>query len=165
MALDLSAVAASIVAQRNLLKNGFMHVPYVTLVNDHTVRLRDNSFMSCIRVDGLNAATTSDSDLDSMKNAFAGVLAQMGPNFTVYTHKISRKVDLTESLEPLKNNDFSAAVDQRWREGLAAGELRDSRLTISIVRTGRLKKTAGLFARASNLIEGAGDAKDLELLE
>lgn len=165
MALDLSAVAASIVAQRNLMKNGFMHVPYVTLVNDHTVRLRDNSFMSCIRVDGLNAATTSDSDLDSMKNAFAGVLAQMGPNFTVYTHKISRKVDLTESLEPLKNNDFSAAVDQRWREGLAAGELRDSRLTISIVRTGRLRKTAGLFARASNLIEGAGDAKDLELLE
>ncbi|WP_458792584.1 VirB4 family type IV secretion/conjugal transfer ATPase [Yoonia sp. MH D7] len=165
MALDLTAVAASIVAQRNVLKNGFMHVPYVTLVNDHTVRLRDNSFMSCIRVDGLNAATTSDSDLDGMKNAFAGVIAQMGQNFTVYTHKISRKVDLTENLEPLKNNDFAAAVDQRWREGLAEGELRDTRLTISIVRTGRLKKTAGLFRRASNLIEGSGDARDLDLLE
>lgn len=165
MALDLSAVAAKIVAQRNLLKNGFMHVPYVTLVNDRTVRLRDNSFMTCIRVDGLNAATTPDSELDGMKNAFAGVLAQMGPNFTVYTHKVSRKVDLTESLEPLKNNDFAAAVDQRWREGLAAGELRDSRLTISVIRTGRLKRSAGLFQRATSLIEGAGDVKDLEALE
>lgn len=165
MALDLSAIAANIVAQRNLIKNGFMHVPYVTLVNDHTVRLRDNSFMTCIRVEGLNAATTPDKDLDSMKRAFAGVLAQMGSNFTVYTHKISRKVDLTEGLEPLKGNDFSSAVDKRWRDGLASSELRDSRLTISIVRTGRLKKTAGLFSRASSLIEGAGDAKDLELLE
>lgn len=165
MALNVSAVAASIVSQRNLLRNGFMHVPYVTLVDDKTIRLRDNSFMTCIRVDGLNAATTTDKELDSMKKAFAGVVAQMGPNFTVYTHKVSRKVDLTKDLEPLKGNDFSTALDERWNSGLRTRELRDSLLTISIVRTGRLKKTAGLFQRASSLIDGAGDARDIELLE
>jgi type IV secretion system protein VirB4 len=165
MALDISAVAARIVADRSILKNGFMHVPYVSLVNDTTLRLRDNSFMSCIRVEGLNAATTPDSDLDSMKAAFAGVVAQMGPNFTVYTHKVSRKLDLAAALEPLKANNFSAAVDDRWRTGLAKRALRDSSLTISIVYTGRLKKSAGLFQRASGLIEGAGEARDLELLE
>ncbi len=165
MALDLSAVAARIVAEHNLLKNGFMHVPYVSLVNDRIIRLRDNSFMLCIRVEGLNAATTPDSDLDGMKAAFAGVIAQMGPDFTVYTHKVSRKVDHAAGLEPLKANDFAASVDARWRAGLANRALRDCCLTISIVRTGRLKKSAGLFQRASNLIEGAGDARDLELLE
>jgi type IV secretion system protein VirB4 len=165
MALNVSAVAARIVADRNILKNGFMHVPYVSLVNDKTVRLRDNSFMSCIRVDGLNATTTPDSELDAMKAAFAGVVAQMGPDFTVYTHKVSRKVDLAKDLEPLKADNFSAAVDARWRTGLTSRGLRDSSLTISIVRTGRLKKTAGIFQRASNLIEGAGEARDLELLE
>ncbi len=165
MALNVSAVAASIVSQRDILRNGFMHVPYVTLVDDKTVRLRDNSFMTCIRVEGLNAATTSDNELDSMKKAFAGVVAQMGPNFTVYTHKVSRKVDLTTELEPLKGSDFSTAIDERWNKGLRDRELRDSILTISIVRTGRLKKTAGLFQRASNLIDGASDARDIEMLE
>lgn len=165
MGLDVTAVAATIVAKRDILKNGFMHVPYVSLVNDTTVRLRDNSFMTCIRVEGLNAATTPDAELDAMKAAFAGVVAQMGADFTIYTHKISRKVDLTTSLAPLKANDFSTAVDQKWRAGLAARQMRDCSLTISIIKTGRLKKTAGLFTRASKLIEGGGKERDIELLE
>lgn len=164
MALDISAVAAGIISQRGLLKNGFMHVPYVSLVNDTTVRLRDNSLMQCIRVDGLNAATTTDAELDSMKVGFAGVLAQMGGDFTVYTHKISRKVDLTVDLEPLKANDFASAVDARWRDGLKGRELRDCSLTISIIRTGRLKKSVGIFQKATSLMNGPSDARDLEML-
>jgi len=165
LALELSNVAANIVAQKDLLMHGFMHLPYVSLVNDTTIRLRDNSYMSCIRVEGLDAQTTRDEELDALKGAFASVLAQMGPDFTIYTHKVSRKVDLTKDLEPFKQDDFCAAVDGRWSDGLRKRELRDSRLTISVVKTGRLKRGWNIFQSAEKLVNSEGQDRDLELLQ
>lgn len=163
MALEVPAVAAKLVAQRGLLRQGLMHLPYVSQVNDQVLRLRDNSFVSCIRVDGLNAATTPDRELDALKLAFARILAQLDPTFTIYIHRISRRVDLTASLDPLKANDFPAAVDERWRWGLGERQMRDCRLTISVVKHGRLARGFEMFRRASRLV-GAGQERDLEIL-
>jgi type IV secretion system protein VirB4 len=164
MAVDLGHVAANIVGQRDLLRNGLMHLPYVSLVNDQTLRLRDNAFMSCIRVDGLNALTSTDSELDGLKTAIANIVGQLDPSFTIYTHRISRKVDMTDGLAPLKANDFASAIDARWRAGLEGRELRDTTLTVSVVLSRRLRSGVSVFSRASKLM-GRNTERDLERLD
>lgn len=165
MAIEVSNVAAKIVSQNNILQHGFMHLPYVSLVNDRIVRLRDDSFMSCIRLEGLDASTTKDADLDALKQAFSSVLAQVGTEFAIYTHKISRKVDFTSELETFKTNDFAAAIDSKWTASLRQRQLRDNRLTISVVKTRRLKRGLRIFSKAEKLMGGTDQDRDVEILE
>lgn len=164
MAVEVTAVAANIVAQRNILRNGLMHLPYVSLVNDQTIRLRDNAFMSCIRVDGLNAMTSTDEELDGLKTAISNVVGQLDPSFTIYTHRISRQVDVSKGLAPLQGNDFPAAVEKRWRDSLESKNLRDTTLTVSVVLGKRLRQGVPLFAGASKLLRANTD-RDLERLD
>ncbi|MEM8800996.1 MAG: type IV secretion system protein B4 [Pseudomonadota bacterium] len=165
MALDVNNVAANIVAQAGNMRHGFMHVPYVSLVDDVTVRLADDGLMSCIRVDGLDAMTTRDEELDLLKKSFASVLAQMGSDFIIYTHKISRKIDFLDELDVFKDRGFSYEVNERWSAGLKQRELRDTRLTISVVKTSRLKRGfLSAFSGASRLLEGKDTQRDLEIL-
>ena len=164
MALDVGTVAAHIIAQKAHIQSSFMHLPYVSLVNDTTVRLRDNSFMQCLRVDGLDAMTTRDEDLDALKNAFATVLAQMGTDFIVYTHKISRKITFLNDLQPFRRGGFEREVDKLWSEGLKAKGLRDTRLTLSIVKTQRLKRGWSVFQSPEDLVRGKDQNRDLEVL-
>ena len=151
--------------REHLLAHGFAHVPYVSLVNDHTLRLRDDSFMSCIRVEGLNSSTADEVELEATKGAFARAVAQLGPDYTIYTHRVSRRVDLATDLDPLSGNDFADYVDRRWKAGLDDLGIRDRTLTVSIVRGGRLKRNFNPFASAAKLIEGANQKRDLEQLE
>ena len=53
-------------------------LPYVSLVDDHTIRTKGNEFFQCIRVSGLNSLTVADEMLDRMKDIFASVIAQTG---------------------------------------------------------------------------------------
>ncbi|MEJ6396024.1 type IV secretion system protein B4 [Gymnodinialimonas sp. 2305UL16-5] len=165
MALEVRTIAEQLAGRGQLLQHGYAHLPYVSLVNDKTLRLRDNSLMCCIRLDGLNSTTAADEDLDGVKSAFARAIAQLGPDYTIYTHRVSRRVDPVADLDPLNDNDFCDHVDRRWSKGLAERKLRDRTLTISIIRTRRLKRTFNPFVKAANLIEGADQKRDLEHLE
>jgi type IV secretion system protein VirB4 len=138
MGLDMTKVAASIIASRSLLQNAFMHVPYVSLVNDWVVRLRDNSLMCCIRFDGLNAATADMCELEGASGSFASIIAQLGPDFAVYTHRVSRPVDHVRDLDPIRDGGFAAAVDEKWAEGLRSARPRDVSLTVSLIRRKRI---------------------------
>ncbi|NVK58353.1 MAG: type IV secretion system protein B4 [Alteromonadaceae bacterium] len=107
-------------------------LPYVSLVDDKTIRTRGNELMQCIRLDGLNSYTTEDELLDKTRALFARIVAQSGADYSFYVHKVSRAVE--HGLPPVGGEDFAAAVDGRWRAHLEAGKLRDKSLTLTVLR-------------------------------
>ena len=58
-------------------------LPYVSLVDDQTVRTRVNELFQCIRLDGVNSYTTDDAYLDKVTSLFARIVAQLGPGAVV----------------------------------------------------------------------------------
>ena len=57
-------------------------LPYVSLVDDRTIRTKGNEFFQCIRVSGLNSLTVADELLDRAKDIFASIIAQTAIEFT-----------------------------------------------------------------------------------
>ena len=51
-------------------------LPYVSLVDDHTVRTRVNELFQCVRLGGVNSYTTDDAHLDKVTALFAQIIAQ-----------------------------------------------------------------------------------------
>ena len=106
-------------------------LPYVSLVDDHTVRTRVNELFQCVRLSGVNSYTTDDNYLDKVSALFARIIAQLGPEFSYYVHKVSKAI--TPDLLPVQGDGFAAAVDAAWREKLATSGLRDKTLTLTII--------------------------------
>ncbi|SEJ82214.1 Type IV secretion system protein virB4 [Marinovum algicola] len=106
-------------------------LPYVSLVDDLTVRTRDNEIFQCIRIGGVNSYTTDDAYLDKVTALFARLIAQLGPEFSYYVHKVSKAI--TPDLLPVRGDTFAAAVDATWRQKLATSGLRDKTLTLTVI--------------------------------
>ncbi|MEQ6204782.1 type IV secretion system protein B4 [Sulfitobacter sp. HNIBRBA2951] len=106
-------------------------LPYVSLVDDQTVRTRVNELFQCIRLDGVNSYTTDDAYLDKVKSLFARIVAQLGPEFSYYVHKVSKAI--APELEPVRTGSFAGDVDRQWREKLATSGLRDKTLTLTVM--------------------------------
>ena len=47
-------------------------LPYVSLVNDVTIRTRGNALFQCIRLDGVNSMTSDDAHLEKIRALFRG---------------------------------------------------------------------------------------------
>ena len=107
-------------------------LPYVSLVTDRTIRTRGNELMQCIRLEGVNSTTSEDAHLDRIGALLAGIVAQVGTEFSFYLHKVSKAVDV--SLPPIPGEGFAAAVDQRWRAHLGQSGLRDKTLTLTVLK-------------------------------
>jgi len=106
-------------------------LPYVSLVDDQTVRTRVNELFQCIRLDGVNSYTTDDAYLDKVTALFAQIVAQLGPEFSYYVHKVSKAI--APELDSIEPDDFAGEVDQIWRAKLEGGGLRDKTLTLTII--------------------------------
>ena len=106
-------------------------LPYVSLVDDQTVRTRVNELFQCIRLDGVNSYTTDDTYLDKVTALFARIVAQLGPEFSYYVHKVSKAI--APELEPVRAESFAGEVDRQWREKLATSGLRDKTLTLTVM--------------------------------
>ncbi len=102
---------------------------YVSLVTDRTIRNRGNELMQCIRLEGVNSTTSEDAHLDRIGGLLAGIVAQVGTEFSFYLHKVLKAVDV--SLPPIPGEGVAAAVDQRRRAHLAQSRLRDKTLTLT----------------------------------
>jgi type IV secretion system protein VirB4 len=122
-------------------------LPYVSLVNDHTVRTRVNELFQCIRLSGVNSYTTDDAYLDKVTALFARIIAQLGPEFSYYVHKVSKAI--TPDLLPVQGDNFAAAVDQVWRDKLATSGLRDKTLTLTIIHRPPPKSFLGFMNRSA----------------
>ncbi|WP_298864449.1 type IV secretion system protein B4 [uncultured Sulfitobacter sp.] len=105
-------------------------LPYVSLVDDLTVRTRGNEIFQCIRLEGVNSYTKDDDQLDKIRALFASIIAQIGPEFSFYVHKVSKAID--PALAPIDGDDFAATVDQNWTEFLLGSGLRDKTLTLTV---------------------------------
>ena len=73
-------------------------LPYVSLVTDRTIRTRGNELMQCIRLEGVNSTTSEDGHLDRIGGLLAGIVAQVGTEFSFYLHKVSKAVDVTRAV-------------------------------------------------------------------
>ncbi|CUJ41786.1 type IV secretion system ATPase VirB4 [Cognatishimia activa] len=106
-------------------------LPYVSLVDDRTVRTRVNELFKCIRLDGANSYTTDDAYLDKVTALFARIIAQLGPEFSYYVHKVSKAI--APELEPVREDSFAGEVDRLWRKKLETSGLRDKTLTLTVI--------------------------------
>lgn len=106
-------------------------LPYVSLVNDTTIRTRGNELFQCIRLEGINSFTKDDDDLDKIRDLFASIVSQSGHQFAYYVHKVSKPIDPT--MKPVEGDTFAAAVDTKWREFLDNYGMRDRTLTLTIM--------------------------------
>lgn len=106
-------------------------LPYVSLIDDRTVRTRVNELFQCIRLDGVNSYTKDDAYLDKVTALFARIIAQLGPEFSYYVHKVSKAI--TPDLEPVRDDSFAGEVDRLWRAKLASSGLRDKTLTLTVI--------------------------------
>ena len=122
-------------------------LPYVSLVDDHTVRTRVNELFQCIRIGGVNSYTTDDAHLDKVTALFARVIAQLGAEFSYYVHKVSKAI--APELEPVPGDGFAAAVDAVWRAKLAMSGLRDKTLTLTILHRPPPKSFLGFVNRSA----------------
>ena len=79
-ALDLRTMTPDWYARETRLAH---MLPYVSLIDDRTVRTRVNELFQCIRLDGVNSYTTDDAYLDKVTALFARIIAQLGPESTL----------------------------------------------------------------------------------
>lgn len=121
------------------------YIPYVSLINDHTVLTTGGEYMQCIRVDGMNSFTANDSDLARLKRQFATIIAQSEGNFSFYVHKISKP--LNTKLDRIDADNFAAALDQRWADHVGQMNLRDKTLTITVLRRPASTRAGSIFER------------------
>ncbi|MGH1416356.1 MAG: type IV secretion system protein B4 [Pelagimonas sp.] len=122
-------------------------LPYVSLVDDHTVRTRGNELFQCIRLEGVNSYTTDDEHLDKIRALFASIIAQIGPEFSFYVHKVSKAID--PALDPVKGEDFAAQVDKAWNTFLSGSGLRDKTLTLTVLHRPALTSKLPFSAKKS----------------
>lgn len=107
-------------------------LPYVSMVDDVTIRTRGNALFQCIRLGGVNSMTSDDVHLEKIRALFAAIIAQIGPEYSFYVHKVSKAIET--SLPPLTDSSFAALVDQRWQRALQDAGLRDKTLTLTVLK-------------------------------
>ena len=107
-------------------------LPYVSLVNDVTIRTRGNALIQCIRLDGVNSMTSDDAHLEKIRALFAAIIAQIGPEYSFYVHKVSKAIET--ALPPVPNEGFAQALDTRWQTAMARAGLRDKTLTLTVLK-------------------------------
>ncbi|MGH1466037.1 MAG: type IV secretion system protein B4 [Cognatishimia sp.] len=107
-------------------------LPYVSLVDDVTIRTRGNALFRCIRLNGVNSMTSDDVHLEKIRALFAAIIAQIGPEYSFYVHKVSKAIET--NLPPLTDSSFAALVDQRWQSAMQDAGLRDKTLTLTVLK-------------------------------
>ena len=108
-------------------------LPYLALVDENIVLLRDGSVMIGIVVPGL-AFETADSDALNAHSATRELLLRsaLDARLVLYHHVIRRQVHL--ELDGAFDDPLAAHIDARWREKLADGSLYVNDQFITLVR-------------------------------
>jgi type IV secretion system protein VirB4 len=111
-------------------------LPYVSLVDDVTIRTRGNALFQCIRLEGVNSMTSDDAHLEKIRAVFAAIISQIGPDYGFYVHKVSKAIEV--ELPPVPSDDggdsFASVVDQRWQSAMRGAGLRDKTLTLTVLK-------------------------------
>ncbi|WP_228242906.1 VirB4 family type IV secretion/conjugal transfer ATPase [Porphyrobacter sp. GA68] len=146
-------------------------LPYLRLVDQHTVLLRDGSLMTALQVPGL-LFETEDSEALNAHAASREVMLRsaLDARFVLYHHVIRRKVEV--ALDGAFPDPVSGHIDRRWRDRLGSGSLFINDQFVTLVRRPARGK-AGLAERAGKALRsrrGKGgvveaDPRDLRALK
>jgi type IV secretion system protein VirB4 len=108
-------------------------LPYLSLLDENIVLLRDGSVMMSLLVPGLGFETADSDEL----NAYAAtrevlLRSVLDARFVLYHHVIRRRVQV--ELDARFDDPLAAHIDARWRERLANGSLFVNDQFITVVR-------------------------------
>lgn len=106
-------------------------LPYLSVVNDTTLLLRDGDLMGSFIVEGINADTIDHRHTAELSNAFSRFIAQQRGKIAYYIHRIS--AETRPSMPPVKNHPFNEEIDRRWQDYLQTVGLRDRVTVVTIV--------------------------------
>lgn len=122
-----------------------VNLPYVSIVDDGTLMLRDGDLMAAFAAEGVNADTVDGRDTMELSNAFSRFIAQQRGDVGYYVHRISAETRPT--MRSIKGDPFNEEIDQRWRNYLETIGLRDrvTMVTILIRPPKRLAQLLNMF--------------------
>jgi type IV secretion system protein VirB4 len=106
-------------------------LPYVSMIDDKTLMLRDGDLMGSFIVEGINADTVDHRHTAELSNAFSRFIAQQRGNIAYYIHRIS--VETKPSLPPVKGDPFNEEIDRRWQHYLQSVGMRDRVTVVTVV--------------------------------
>lgn len=129
-------------------------LPYLALLDEHTVLLRDGSVMMSLMVPGLSFETADSDELNAHAATREVLLrSSLDARFVLYHHVIRRRVEV--ALEGRFEDPLSTHIDARWREVLGARALYVNDQFVTLVRRPARGK-AGWADKVSRLVKRRG---------
>lgn len=129
-------------------------LPYMALVDENVVLLRDGSVMISLMVPGLPFETADSDELNAHAAARELLLrSALDARFMLYHHVVRRQVDVEMAAE--FPDALSAHIDARWREMTGSGALYVNDQFITLVRRPARGK-AGWAEKLSRLAKKSG---------
>jgi len=80
----------------------------------------------------LHSMTSDDAHLEKIRALFAAIIAQIGPEYSFYVHKVSKAIET--ALPPVPEEGFAQALDARWQAAMTRAGLRDKTLTLTVLK-------------------------------
>jgi type IV secretion system protein VirB4 len=106
-------------------------LPYLSVINDTTLLLRDGDLMASFVVEGVNADTIDGRQTVELSNAMSRFIAQQRADVAYYVHRISMQAH--PALPAVAGHPFNAEIDRRWQNYLRTIGLRDRITMITLV--------------------------------
>lgn len=106
-------------------------LPYLSVIDDQTLMLRDGDLMGSFIVEGINADTVDQRHTSELCKTLSRFIAQQRGNMAYYIHRIS--VETKPSIPPVKGHPFNEEIDRRWQYYLQNVGLRDRVTVVTIV--------------------------------
>jgi type IV secretion system protein VirB4 len=126
-------------------------LPYLGMVDENVVLLRDGAVMISLVVPGISFETADSAELNA-QTATREVLLRsaLDARFVMYHHVIRRRVHV--ELEGAFDDPLAAHIDARWRENMSHGALYVNDQFVTLVRRPARGK-AGWADKASRLLQ------------
>lgn len=132
-------------------------LPYESLVNNRTIRLRDGSLLQGLYLEGFGFETADSLDLNTLHSLRENVFRAIGDSrLIVHHHILRRRVSVTTDGD--FDDPVTALIDAHWKNRLASRDLFVNDLFLTLVRRPARGK-AGLAEQVSRLF-GASEGED-----
>ncbi len=106
-------------------------LPYLAVVDDATLLLRDGDLMASFTVQGINADTADKRASTELCNALSRFIAQQRADVCYFIHRISMPAEPV--LPPVTGHPFNVELDRRWRHHLNTVGLKDRVTVVTLV--------------------------------
>ena len=107
------------------------YLPYLSVIRDGVILLRDGDVMASFAVEGVNADTTEGTLIDDVAQAMSANVAQAEADTAFYVHRFSHEAD--PAMPPVPGDGFAAQIDRHWQSALHGMDLRQRTTMVTVV--------------------------------